>query len=139
MTNVPVQGETQTQPKWHTCVFFYCTYPYDVAFVVGEGLQRLHCVGLYHYHDALAAVSYQTLPTPAVHTGRSEKFAKLSQAISTYQSNAALLSTCGSPGNTRVRRTGILVDANVEEKETPRREACDKVQYNFSHVLQFLT
>lgn len=66
-------------------VSFYCTYPYDVAFVVGEGLQRLHCEGLNHYHDALAAVSYQTLPTPAVHTGRSvfpEKFAKLSQIIS---------------------------------------------------------
>ena len=32
----------------------------------------------------------------------------------TYQSSAALLSTCGSPGTTKVRRTGIWVAAVTE-------------------------
>ena len=86
-------------------------YPDDGALVMGQSLERLYRARIDHHNHTLTAVRYQSLPPPVEGAEKERKKAVEWDARygeqHTHQSNAVLLSACGSPGTTRVRSTGI--------------------------------
>ena len=74
---------------------------------MGQSLERLHRARIDHHNHTLTAVRYQSLPPPVEKREKAVDWDARYGDQHTHQSNAFLLSACGSPGTTRVRSTGI--------------------------------